>query len=416
MKHRSKKGILSLTFAYIKRNSRAFIRLFHELRKIKLTKNRPKEFKTVVFFQIYPAGWNSVRPLYDFLSKDPNYKIIVMVSPKKDDIDKERDDCDSYEFFRRIINKENLIFSYNFSTKKWKDLKTLKPDFVFYTRPYDKEIPFKAFRSKQVSSYARVCFLDYGYGFSNEYTKFWKNESLIYYASHIFSENNTKFKEYEKHLRINKFLRLVTIHNLGFPRFELIKRNNLKSMPKKVLWISRWTLDSYNPDRSTFLKNIWPLLNFFEQNKDLELICRPHPNMIDNLLSSGDLSTENFNKIKNKINDLQNVVFDEDPNYLDSIESSEILLADYSTLIADYFCTQKPIIYLGNFSHFNNEASEIAEGFYKPTNIEAALDLILKLSKGNDTLEKKRKFLSDNFYNRNVGSIKRTVEAIENSN
>ena len=138
--------------------------------------------------------------------------------------------------------------------------------------------------------------------------------------------------------------------------------------------------------------------------------------MIDNLLSSGELSTENFNKIKNKINDLQNVVFDEDPNYLDSIESSEILLADYSTLIADYFCTQKPIIYLGNFSHFNNEASEIAEGFYKPTNIEAALDLILKLSKGNDTLEKKRKFLSDNFYNRNVGSIKRTVEAIENSN
>ena len=87
MKHRSKKGILSLTFAYIKRNSRAFIRLFHELRKIKLTKNRPKEFKTVVFFQIYPAGWNSVRPLYDFLSKDPNYKIIVMVSPKKDDIE-----------------------------------------------------------------------------------------------------------------------------------------------------------------------------------------------------------------------------------------------------------------------------------------------------------------------------------------
>ena len=65
------------------------------------------------------------------------------------------------------------------------DLQALKPDFVFYTDHITLKYPQK-FQSSLVASYAKVCFLHYGFSLSNEYSKFWANESFIYFASYIF--------------------------------------------------------------------------------------------------------------------------------------------------------------------------------------------------------------------------------------
>ena len=371
--------------------------------------------KTIVFYQIYPSGWNSVKPIYESFLKNPNFRTIVLVSPNIKDVKESNNNCDAYSFYSSNINKENLVLSYNFATSEWFDLQALKPDFVFYNRPYNSEIPHKSFKSSLVASYAKVCFLHYGFSLSNEYSKFWANESFIYFASYIFSENDTKFNEYKRVLRMQDILGLVSIYNVGYPRFELLEDEKLKKNVRSVLWIPRWTSDNKNPDASSFLKLIWPILTFFENHPNLKLICRPHPKMIANLLSSGLLTNSEYDSIKKTINKLKNVSFDKNPDYLDSIRQSDLLLADYSALIADFFCTSKPIIYLGNSSHFNKEAANMAQSFYHTKDYSSAFSLILDLSKGNDPKKNKRKELSYEFNQKNYGSYLRIVNIIESS-
>jgi hypothetical protein len=387
--------------------------MFFRFRQYFKGKDYFNDRKTIVFYQIYPPAWNSVKPIYEAFLKNPNYNAVILVSPTIEDIKKSNSSCDAYKFFSAIIDKENLIFSYSFSKCKFFDLKTLKPNFVFYNRPYNSEIPDKRLRSSVVASYSSVCFLHYGFSLSNSYSKYWANEDFIYYASHIFSENMTKFEEYNRVLRLHNWAGSVSIHNVGYPRFQLINQIKSKDNSRSVLWIPRWTVDNTNPDSSSFLDMIWPLLEFFENHNKLKLICRPHPKMISNLIKSGLLSISDYNYIKNSISRLNNVSFDENLDYLDSINQADILLADYSALIADFFCTSKPIIYLGNSTHFNNEASNMAQTFYYPNNQKSTFSLILDLSNGQDPMKKKRNELSDIFYKSNYDASSKIVNIIE---
>ena len=208
---------------YILRNLSIFKRIFFRFINNCKSKVDYGDYKIIVFFQIYSAGWNSVKPIYEDFLKKPNFKTIVLVSPNTEDIKKSNTSCKNYNFFRENVNEENLVFAYNFTTAEWFNLKSLRPDFVFYNRPYNSEIPIKSLRSSVVASYSKVCFLHYGYSLSNDYSKFWANESFIYYAKHIFAENNTKFKEYKRVLRLQNMFGLVSIHNLGYPRFKLLQ-------------------------------------------------------------------------------------------------------------------------------------------------------------------------------------------------
>ena len=57
-------------------------------------------------------------------------------------------------------------------------------------------------------------------------------------------------------------LGLVSIYNVGYPRFELLEDEKLKKNVRSVLWIPR--CDNKNPDASSFLKLIWPILTFLK--------------------------------------------------------------------------------------------------------------------------------------------------------
>ena len=127
------------------------------------------------------------------------------------------------------------------------------------------------------------------------------------------------------------------------------------------------------------------------------------------------MSNSENDSIRKTISRLDNVSFDENPDYLSSINRADILLADYSALIADFFCTSKPIIYLGNSSHFNKEASTMAQSFYHTNHYKSAFSVILDLSRGIDPLREKRHKVCEIFNKSNSDSSSRIVNLIESS-
>ena len=173
-----------------------------------------------------------------------------------------------------------------------------------------------------------------------------------------------------------------------------------------VLWTPRWSVDEKN-DRSFFFDYFDTLIEYFINHTEMRLIIRPHPLMFKNFIDMGILTTEKYNQIINRVNDIHNIDWDKNYNYLESFSKADILISDFSTLVIEYFITNKPIIYCGgNVNTFNDIGKKMAEGLYHVSNKEELINEIEYLSNNFDIyFEKNKGFINSNLkVKNNIGT------------
>ena len=89
-------------------------------------------------------------------------------------------------------------------------------------------------------------------------------------------------------------------------------------------------------------------------------------------------------------------------NYYDLFKTSDLLITDCSSFLAEYFVSKKPIILLESKSRipFNKFGLKLKTGMYKPENINEIEDLLNNiLINKNDPLEKVREnIIKKDFY------------------
>ena len=116
----------------------------------------------IAFIVVTPETWNSFVSVY----KEAVYRklqILVLAVPlneKRVEKKDRRDNCKSYVYLKE--SGVNVVNAYSSDNKEWFDLESWQPDYVFYTRTYDTEYPVR-YRSKNVSQYAEICVIPYGY-------------------------------------------------------------------------------------------------------------------------------------------------------------------------------------------------------------------------------------------------------------
>lgn len=406
---------LFYNYLYLKNN-------LNFLRRIAFHIIKPKKknlfVKEVIFIQTHPASWNSVKPVFDKLSNNESFDVKVLVIPTKEMLNNEIALDEYYQKYTKMISVNFLIFSFNFSNKTWYDLKTKPPYYIFFNRPYDSELPNSKYRSRNLTIYSKICFLHYGYSLSNNYSKFWKNESFIYNTDLIFAENSTKYYEYTKSLAPQIILGLTNVFDIGYPRFELIKRSTIKSKKDEyttILWTPRWTFNENSIDKSSFLDYVNLFIDYFKINLNYKLICRPHPLMFSNLLQKNIIDIKEYNSIIESFNKTKNISFDFSPDYINSINESDIIISDYSALIADFFVSNKPLIYLGKDTHFNREAELMAKTFYKAKSFDEIKSYIGQIIKDGDLKKKLRsKHIDGLIFRNNFASSDAIIDILKN--
>lgn len=378
-----------------------------------------KQSKKVVFMVHYVPSWIRQKLVYEALcASDKAEAFIVCVPSNIEETDPKKNDI--YNYF--IENGYDAINAINEDGSLF-DIKTLEPDFVFQSRPYNEKMP-KEYQSSEIASFTKLCNISYAtcLGSNGIYTVMHPDyfRDLSIYFTELPSAKRTFEKIYRRGVKA------------GVQKAELAGAANLEwihSMSKnakdyypalkakyRYMWTPRW---SYDPilGGSNFFEYKDFLLDYMDNNNDASLLIRPHPLMFSHFIEKGYMTPQEEAEFRTKCAETKNIALDEMKEYYDNFCTSDILITDVSAIILDYFITGKPIIYCKPdiYIDFIEEMVDIITGCYIANNQEEINQYMKMLESGEDPLKEKRFQLIEKYFSLSFnGAGKRIAEILIN--
>lgn len=371
------------------------------IKEIRITENcsqnlslKNKKSKIELVFIIYmPEVFSSFQSIYESACKNSNFSVHILAQPHVDNQQGLKGQNPAYDYLRNKY--DNVINAYD--NNEWFDLKKLNPDYVFYTRPYNHQY-YNDYLPSVVRYYAKVCFEQYSYDMditADFYIVY--NYPFIQNVTFVFNSAESICNKVKKMIKNHK--KYPQALCFGFTRFDLLKNYSKQDKKRKtVLWLPRWTASKKQGKRQGhFFEYINLFLSFAENNKDIDFIIRPHPLMFANFKLLGLYTEKDIENLYKKCNEIGNVFIDTDKSYLESLLKADILFADYTALLVEYFMTGNPIIYCDDASTFSKEVKQMDKGFYHEKSWFNIKDRLEKLLRNKDELFDDRKKIISKF-------------------
>lgn len=393
---------------YIKRSCLYHINYMKALCDIARNKKRikqklhQKEKINVLFIIQYIPSWNKLEPIYFRMKEDERFNPIIVCVPlniQNNKLMDEYTDNDTYEYFVKhgydVINalKRN---------RDWYNLKQLKPDYVFHSRPYNHFMP-QCYTSDSIRKYALVCNVLYGANVSVNVQDITLNREYYKNVCYYFSFDVNEKKFFDRRFALGCKLGIQKSLPYGAIGLEqMLQARNIQknyTFKKVVLWTPRWSTDSY-VGGSNFFNYRNTILNLARENKDILFILRPHPLMFDNFIKTKEMTEKEVRGFKQYCNNENNIILDESKEYADKFWNSDMLITDASGMVAEYFITEKPILYCHSNVQFNyvDYAKDMIKSCYEVNNKKELTDYFYQLVSGEDVKLEDRKKCIDAYF------------------
>lgn len=324
----------------------------------------------IVFLVIHEQVWKYDN-IYKMMTEDPIFNPAIVICPyirygeeiMKHHLEK------AYQFFSK--KGYNVINSY--SKNKWLDVKIeLKPDIIFFTNPH------KLTRDEYyIANFldTLTCYVPYSFQVSN-LIKGQYDQNFHNFLWKAFYETDIHLKIATKNSR-NKG---VNVEVVGYPNIdELFKDRELNNTDKwkikdrqikRIIWSPHHTIEGFgaNLNYSNFLRMADFILCLAEKYKDkIQIAFKPHPLLKSKLFKHpdwGEDKTENYYKQW----DLSPNSFFTDSDYIDLFKTSDGLINDSGSFLAEYFYTGRPQLFVahdkGISERFNEFGKYIFERVY----------------------------------------------------
>lgn len=387
---------------------------YHFKRKKKRLSPLSNQSIKVCFIVQRTEIFTSVQSVFETVCLDKRFSVSILVLPRYDHAKKKVDISTiekNIDFCKNLDANITVINSYNAQTKSFEDISGYGFDFIFLGLPYAGEYP-EAYHFKKLSQYSRLCYVPYGSSYADgiKMIRVSLTDNLLTYVDYLFADCDKVYQYCNSKLKLCKNADSKKIvYNIGFPRFDLVERDK-KSSIKTFLWLPRWTTSTDNNEKSTFFENKDVLIKYFQSHPELSLIIRPHPLMFAHYIDTGVMSKAEVDAYKQLISDTPNITLDENPSYIGSFKKADCLIADYSSVVIEYFITGQPIIYLNGTKTIERS---IADAFYVSETPDQTLSFVQKLADGIDEKEDLReKALNRDAYRSDVHT--RVIEALLN--
>ena len=368
---------------------------------------RKKVKVKVAFFLIHESVWK-YDVLFDLMLKHPRFEPQIFVCPAVNfgmenmlfEMNK------SFEAFKK--KGFNPIKTYNEATGEYLDVKkAFSPDIVFYTNPYEGLQDYRYY-IKQFSN-TLTCYVPYAIMTTN-YDAFY-NLNFHNLVWRIFSETPIH-KNIAFHKQLNKGKNNIVT---GYPGFDPLLINktpnenvwkNKNSTLKKVIWAPHHSMNELNKV-SNFLEYFDVFLELAVIYKDkLQIVFKPHPLLKVKLENDPDWGNEKTDEYYNKWVNLENGQF-ENSEYVDLFLTSDALIHDCGSFMAEYLITGKPALFMVRNEWVMNEWSEFGEkavaAHYQSRNKEQLIDFIenVLLNRNDWMKEDRNNFVQNNLIQKN---------------
>ena len=368
---------------------------------------KSNESVSVCFVTVEPQTWNSLKPVYDAMKKDDRFNPVIITVPNKDGVKE----------MKHFLEEANYEMIDAFENENVLDIRTFSPDIIFIQTPYDWMYPIQ-YRMRNLVRIARIFYIPYGYGLSKEeHFKIGYSKHFLANISCIFASNMFEYEFCKKKVSDSIFTKNIKVYDVGYPRFDIcknvieIQRNDRLKLKKKLTftWLPRWSFDKNQSNKSSFLKYYNVIVDYFKAHSNLRLIVRPHPMMFENIIKNGLLSDEKINKIKEELKYSENMELDEKKDYYETFLETDVLISDFSSLLAEFYFMEKPVLYCGEYAGCNSIADDMLKEFIRIDSDDKLIYYLNELQ-DRDFYDKKRCKVNGIMKNSNSDASKKIAE------
>lgn len=376
----------------------------------------------VAFLCQYIPAWNKSELVYKRLMEDSRFEVFLVCVPSgiKDNelLDPECLENDTYDYYiRHGYSAINALVGKN----EWFDLKSLNCDYIFYQRPYNSYLP-KPYISETVATYSRICILMYAITLTKQVFETTLNKDFFKDVYLYFAETPSAAKENIQNFWLSHKLGLRKTCFYGMPALEQLlmdkeKKSNAWEYSKnsfRVMWTPRWTT-SADVGGSNFFVYYQLLLEYAKQNPDVDILIRPHPLAFDNFIRTGEMSVQEVEEYKQKINNAQNVSLDTEKEYHATFWDTSVLVSDISSMVPEYFITGKPLIFCTSDIawEMTEEMKKVINACYIADSPAEVFKYLEQLKQGNDPMFEIRKKIINEVFGANLsGTADRIVDEL----
>lgn len=310
---------------------------------LKNYKHYKSEKIKVAFIVQMPEIWDKLEPVYDEMSNRSEFDCSLVVVP-------------SFNVQLGCLN--DFGYEYDYFSKKYEGKKLHKYNsikmgeerfnYVFLQRPYDSYLP-EELRSYSLMKYSRVCYIPYGQTPSNNFNDLNTNKDFFRNVYFSFSDAPEIAETLRRKFSYNSKNGIQKFEFLGYPSFEkwLISEKLGNKKHYVVTWTPRWSIDDVIGG-STFFEYKDVIIKL-GQNKKVKLVFRPHPLMFDSFIEKGLMKKQEVDEYINVLSK-NGVTIDIKSNISSVLSKTDILITDISSIIAEFYLTGRPIIFIGNDS------------------------------------------------------------------
>ena len=332
--------------------------------------------------------WDKQIDVYESLLKRENVNVFLFVVPEYDfEHDVVTEDYGDNYFINNYPDAIKVV-----DNGKRIDLKKYKLDYLFYPRPYDHYLP-PEYRSYRMIKFCKCCYIPYGLTGSDNFD----DTNLPFFDNIYCSFMETEYQKelLKSHYRISTALGIKKVYNYGYPAISRFLKYPQSVGLRTITWTPRWSLDPIKGG-SNFMKYYMDFIELVK-NTDLHFIFRPHPLMFDELIKKGYIDKDFKIQFLNTLAE-NGGVFDINSPIEDIFKETDLLITDYSSIIPEYFVTNKPFIYCDAGIPLNKDYTEIVEFAYIAKNWDDVLRNIEYLKNNGDTFfEQKASYIQEKF-------------------
>lgn len=369
----------------------------------------------VYFIAQYRAGLDKFASVVDEMKQDNSFDVKVLAVPNDiSDLTENKD----FDFWKKRFG--DITVNALIDKDTWFDLKKEKPDYVFIQRPYDNLVP-NVYSKTVISNYTKICYIPYAFSLANLFDIMMPQSEMVY-LSIIFAENDEMNEYYEGLIKSIDDKKKRKSYNFGYPSLDEAKKciesmgsafDNFKRNKINVLWTPRWSVDK-NIIETSFFDYKDSIVKYFKNNKDYNLVFRPHPLTFNNFVEKKIMTQKEVDNYLNIFKD--NLHYDQSGRYFNTFGDTDVLITDFSSIIVEFMLFKKPIIYTQKEPYKKTKyMAELEKVFYKVKNEKELYKVLDELKKGVDPLKEKREKLADELFMKYDGQVAyRIKETIKN--
>ena len=341
-----------------------------------------------LFVVHFANNWTALEPIYKAMAAADDFEPFVVVV---DFSFYGRDDFISCDTLSDMLNARGIPHF------KWRDMSEyepgsnagqfllhhLDPDIVFRQAPYDGSVPPPLWVFN--SSAYRTCYVPYGLETvqtpaSTVNTEFFHSAWRIYACA----------EKQAQYFREESVVGGTNVRVVGNPRLDVIAERCAteprSERPFTVLWTPHHSASAHWLSFGTFHQNCWDILQFAEEQRDIDFILRGHHILFKTMIDLGAMTPDAIETFRNKWSALPNTRTDASACFSDVFVQSDVMLGDGVSFLTEYQVTGKPVIFIERTDHvpFNVFGQSTIPGTYRVANAEEAFKRILDIKEGGD--------------------------------